>query len=67
MTPEQRLRNLEQAFLVVPEKLWKGMERVVLVDDIYTTGSTIEACSRVLKRAGIKKIYFVSICIGGDR
>lgn len=67
LTPEQRLRNLEQAFLVVPEKLWKGMERVVLVDDIYTTGSTIEACSRVLKRAGIKKIYFVSICIGGDR
>ena len=43
------------------------MERVVLVDDIYTTGSTTEACSRVLKRAGIKKIYFVSICIGGDR
>ncbi len=67
LTPEQRLKNLEQAFSVIGEKLWRGMDTVVLVDDIYTTGSTIEACSRALKRAGIKTVYFVSICIGGDR
>ena len=38
---------------------------VILVDDIYTTGSTIEACTRVLKGAGVRQVYFVSICIGG--
>lgn len=60
--PQERLKNLEEAFAAgaVPE--W--LERVILVDDIYTTGSTIEACTRALKRAGVKKVYFLSICIG---
>lgn len=39
---------------------------VILIDDIYTTGSTIEACTRVLKAAGVRQVYFVSICIGGS-
>lgn len=41
-------------------------ETVILVDDIYTTGSTIEACTRVLKGAGVRQVHFVSICIGGS-
>lgn len=67
LTPQLRLKNLEQAFSVREEGLWPGMDCVLLVDDIYTTGSTAEACARVLKRAGIKKVYVLSICIGGDR
>lgn len=64
LTSRQRLQNLEQAFAVNP--LPPGLRRVILVDDIYTTGSTVEACSRVLKKAGIQKIYFAVICIGAD-
>ncbi len=62
LDPAGRLKNLEEAFIsgVIP----KGVERVILTDDIYTTGSTMEACSRALKRAGVKKIYFLVICIG---
>lgn len=58
----QRKNNLMDAFRIgrVPE----GIKRVILVDDIYTTGSTIDACSRVLKTAGIEKVYFISACIG---
>ena len=40
---------------------------VIIIDDIYTTGSTVEACSRILKKAGVKRIYFLAICIGKGR
>lgn len=67
LAPGERLKNLEQAFQVRKENIPPGMRTALLIDDIYTTGSTIEACTRVLKRAGIKTVYFAAICIGGDR
>lgn len=60
----ERLKNLEQAFAA--GKLPADIKSIILVDDIYTTGSTIEACTRVLKRAGVKNIYFITICIGTE-
>src|SRR5699024_4109163 len=50
LDPSGRLKNLEEAFSA--GKLFDGVEGVILVDDIYTTGSTIEACTRALKKAG---------------
>lgn len=58
----QRTRNLRNAFKI--KRIAKGLKRVILVDDIYTTGSTIDACARVLKSAGIEKVFFISACIG---
>lgn len=68
--PDERLRNLRHAFAVTAEfrqepAVAKLPQTVILADDIYTTGSTIEACARVLKAAGVRQVYFVSICIGG--
>ena len=69
LNPSERLKNLQQAFEVHP--CYGGNKRVprcvVLVDDIYTTGSTMEACSRVLRAAGVEQIHFVAICIGHGR
>ena len=62
LDPAGRLKNLEEAFTA--GEILKGVEGVILVDDIYTTGSTIEACTRALKKAGIKRVYFLAICIG---
>lgn len=66
LTPAQRLHNLQKAF-----SLPKGYEqarlpfrRVLLVDDIYTTGSTMEALTRLLMEHGVEKVYVFSICIG---
>ena len=66
LNPVERLRNLEQACVPgkLPEKKNGKIETVLVVDDIYTTGSTLEACTRVLKRMGVKKVYGVTICIG---
>ena len=62
----QRRRNLEGAFQLrnSTEELNQLPECVIIIDDIYTTGSTVEACAQVLKRAGLKSIYFLCLCIG---
>lgn len=60
-----RLNNLLKAFAV---KRWDpSLKKVILVDDIYTTGSTVEACTRVLLAAGAEQVYVVSMAIGKDR
>lgn len=62
LNPAERLKNLEQAFLASGSAgKWK---RVLLIDDIYTTGSTMEACARVLKKAGVKQVYFAVLFTG---
>lgn len=62
LNDKERRRNLQQAFRVV--KHWKPVEHVLLVDDIYTTGSTIDAVAEVLKNAGVQKVFFFTISIG---
>ena len=59
----ERRQNLEKAFRA-GEGLG-GIRRVLLVDDIYTTGSTIEYCTRALQAAGVEKVWFITLCIGG--
>lgn len=69
LNPAERLKNLRAAFGMNPDyDSSRGIpETVILVDDIYTTGSTVEACSRVLKQAGVKRVYVVVVCIGAGR
>lgn len=64
----ERLYNLKQAFCINQEirSLYESIKCVILIDDIYTTGSTVEACSSVLCGIGIPRIYFLSLCIGKD-
>lgn len=62
----ERFSNLCDAFCVrsVTQELYKGLNCVIIVDDIFTTGSTIEACSKILRVQGIKQIFFLCISIG---
>ena len=55
----QRRRTVAGAFSVEKAKNLKGI-RVVLVDDVLTTGSTANACARALKQAGAARVDFVS-------
>ncbi|MCM1244726.1 MAG: ComF family protein [Roseburia sp.] len=62
---KSRTQNLQKRFRVVTDDL--HFKKVLLVDDIYTTGSTLEACGEALKNVGTERIYFLCLCIGrGD-
>lgn len=64
---KERLKNLKEAFCINTReavKCEKQLNRILLVDDIYTTGSTVEACTGILLEQGIKEVYFVTLCIG---
>jgi ComF family protein len=57
----QRERNVEGAFAVHPEALARLRGRgAVIVDDVVTTGSTVNAVARALRRAGVERIEVLS-------
>lgn len=58
----ERIKNLENAFTITKNVV--QYKKVLLVDDIYTTGSTIDACARVLKEKGVEQVFAVCLCIG---
>ena len=65
LNDKERLYNLIEAFAVSKDNVSQIIDnKILIVDDIYTTGSTIEACSNVLLKAGARSIYFVTVCIG---
>ncbi|MBU3934443.1 ComF family protein [Patescibacteria group bacterium] len=60
LSEQERRKNLENAFICQNAKLIKA-KKVFLIDDIYTTGSTMEECSRVLRKAGAKEVWGIAI------
>ena len=67
--PQARLNNLQKAFALNPryQKLLPSFSSVLLIDDIYTTGATMEACTRILLDGGVNSVYICSVCIGVSR
>lgn len=62
LTPLERQKNLKKAFKL--SSYGVKLQSVCVVDDIYTTGSTINAIAELLKQTGIREVYFVTIAIG---
>lgn len=62
LNDRQRKDNLKGAFQLRTNIV--KYKKLLLVDDIYTTGSTIDAAAETLQAAGVEHIYFICICIG---
>lgn len=59
---KERQNNIKDAFKVERSDRIKN-KNILLIDDIYTTGSTINECSKILLDAGARDIYFYSLSI----
>jgi ComF family protein len=60
LTSHQRRENLRGAFALPGAGEVTGRE-VLLVDDVYTTGTTVSECARVLRRAGAAKVWVATV------
>lgn len=67
LTRRQRLENLRGAFAINNagrRHIGKSSTGAILVDDVLTTGSTVDECSKVLLRAGFQKVFVVTVMRG---
>ena len=60
----ERQNNLKGAFKISQYDV--KLKKIILVDDIYTTGSTIDGIAGKLLEQGAEEVYFIALCIGKD-
>lgn len=61
LNKEQRKTNIQNAYELKNEQILKN-KKILLLDDIYTTGSTVNSCCKTLKQAKPKEIGIFVIC-----
>ena len=72
LTRRQRMDNLKGAFAIRKSRFWeKGnpigtgeTPGVILVDDVFTTGSTVDECAKVLRKAGARRVAVLTVMRG---
>jgi ComF family protein len=63
---KERRKNIKKTFEIKDRNPLNGKD-IMLVDDVFTTGATVRECSKVLKNAGARDIYVITIAHGsGD-
>jgi ComF family protein len=61
---DMREQNIKGAFQVADARRIKD-ERIILVDDVYTTGSTVKECARILMKNGAKEVAVLTLARAG--
>jgi len=62
LSKKDRVKNVERVFCV-PEKKKRDLagKTILLIDDVYTTGATLEACSKTLLKAGAHEVHALTL------
>lgn len=60
LSKEERKTNLDGAYIIKNESIINN-KKILLFDDVFTTGSTVKECSKILKMAGAKEIGILTI------
>lgn len=66
LTPAQRRENVRGAFDVPSPERVRGLS-LLLVDDVMTTGSTVNACAKALKQAGAARVCVLTVARAGGQ
>lgn len=67
LTRSQRLENLRGAFALTGHgRRWidQSTAGAILIDDVFTTGSTVDECAKILRRGGFQKVFVVTVMRG---
>ncbi|MFH1076516.1 MAG: ComF family protein [Pseudomonadota bacterium] len=60
LSKKERMKNIHGVFQIRPNALIEG-KNILLVDDVYTTGATVNECARVLKKEGAGKVDILTL------
>lgn len=60
---KDRLKNLNKVFECVDRELVKG-QQILLIDDVMTTGTTLNECAKALKKAGARQVWGLVVAKG---
>lgn len=63
LTAKERLSNVTNAFRYQKEKRLAN-RRILLVDDVMTTGATVNACAKALKKGGAASVHVITVARG---
>ena len=76
LSGDERIKNIKGAFKVslITQKLWRASggstfnfegKTVILIDDVVTTGATVNECTKVLKKTGVREVIVLCLAIAG--
>ena len=65
LSPKERQKNIKNAFVMRPNYNIQDCT-ILLVDDIFTTGVTMDECAKVLKSAGAKKVIGLALATDAE-
>ena len=60
LSRKERMKNLRQAF-AVRHPVLIAQKRILLIDDVFTTGATVNECAKVLRKAGADTIFVLTL------
>lgn len=68
LNDKERIKNLANAFAVTDafktSQTSHNIKKAILIDDIYTTGATMDICAKLLRESGFEEIYYICVCTG---
>lgn len=62
LSRDERRSNLKKAFIISRNSV--KLRTIIIIDDIYTTGTTLDEAARVFREAGVDNIYFITLAGG---